>query len=363
MTALVLYLSLALGISFMCSLLEATILSVSHGHIRALCHKGRKSGRLLQDLKDRIDRPLAAILTLNTVANTMGAAGVGAQVLKLYTNCYPGEGHAGEVVAVASAVLTFLILVFSEIIPKTLGAVYWKQLAPTAGYIIKGLIITIYPLVLLFEALSKLISGKRYRHKVSREEMAAVAEIGKAEGTLQIQETRVIHNLLRLNKVLAKDVLTPRSVLLAFQKDMTVREAVDKHSPIRFSRIPLYSKDLDDISGIVHRYQLLRAYAEERVQMALARLSVPIHAVPETTSVASILDEFLRRQEQVFLVVDEYGGTAGIITLEDAIETLLGAEIVDEFDTVEDMRKLATQIGERRKGIKESRIQNPEAET
>ncbi len=361
MTALVLYLSLALVVSFMCSLLEATILSVSHGYIRALCQKGRKSGRLLQDLKDRIDRPLAAILTLNTVAHTVGAAGVGAQVLRLYTERY-GQSHAGEVVGVASAVLTFLILVFSEIIPKTLGAIYWKQMAPAAGYMVKGLIIAIYPLVRAFEALSKLISHKRYHSKVSREEIAAVAEIGKAEGTLQMQETRVIQNLLRLDKIRAMDVLTPRSVLLAFQKNMTVREAVEKHSPIRFSRIPVYGKDLDDITGFVHRYKLLRAYAEERGQAHLDKLSVPIHAVPETTSVASILDEFLRRQEQEFLVVDEYGGTAGIITLEDAIETLLGVEIVDEFDTVEDMRKLATQIGERRKRIKESRIQNPEAE-
>jgi len=199
---------------------------------------------MLQDLKDRIDRPLVAILTLNTVANTVGAAGVGAQVLKLYTERYGAAGHAGQAVAVASGTLTFLILVFSEIIPKTLGAVYWKQLAPAAGYMTKGLIIIIYPLVVMFEALSKLISRKRYQLKVSREEMAAVAEIGKAEGTLLTQETRVIQNLLRLNKIRAKDVLTPRSVLLTFQKDKTVQEVVNKHSPIRFSRIPVYGKDL-----------------------------------------------------------------------------------------------------------------------
>jgi CBS domain containing-hemolysin-like protein len=361
MTALVLYISLALGVSFLCSLLEATFLSITHGYIRTLCHKHRKSGRMLQSLKDRIDRPLVAILTLNTVANTVGAAGVGAQVLRLYTERYPAAGHAGEVVAVASGTLTFLILVFSEIIPKTLGAVYWKRLAPAAGYMITALIILIYPLVVMFETLSKLISGKRYKHTMSREEMAAVAEIGKADGTLLTQETRVIQNLLRLNKIRAKDVLTPRSVLLAFQKDKTVQETVEKHSPIRFSRIPVYDKDLDDITGIVHRYKLLRAYAEERSQTSLAKLSTPIHAVPETKSVASILDEFLRRQEQVFLVVDEYGGTTGIITLEDAIETLLGVEIVDEFDTVEDMRKLAAQIGKKHDRVKEFDIPKPES--
>jgi len=352
MAILLFYLSLALGVSFICSLLEAVILSVTHGYIRSLVQKGRRSGKLLQDLKDRIDRPLAAILTLNTVAHTVGAAGVGAQVLTMYTNRY-GEGHTGEVVAVASAVLTFLILVFSEIIPKTLGAVYWKSMAPVAGYGVKGLIVAIYPLVVTFEMLSKLISGKRYQPKISRDEMAAAAEIGKAEGTLQLQETRVIQNLLRLNKIRAKDVLTPRSVLLAYQKEKTVQETVDKHSPIRFSRIPVYGKDLDDITGFVNRYKVLRAYAEGERQAKLKKLSVPIHVVPETKSLASILDEFIRRREQSFLVVDEYGGTSGIITLEDVIETLLGVEIVDEFDTVEDMRKLATQIGERRKESRE----------
>ena len=353
MAILILYISLALGVSFLCSLLEATFLSTSHGYVSALRKQGRRSGAVLHDLKERIDRPLAAILTMNTVANTVGAACVGAQVLKLFTERYPESVHAGRAVAIASGALTLLILVCSEIIPKTLGVVYWKQLAPAAGYIIKGLIVVIYPLVVTFEMLSKLISGQRYQPKISREEMAAAAEIGKAEGTLQMLETRVIQNLLRLNKIRAKDVLTPRSVLLAFQKDKTVQETVDKHGPIRFSRIPVYGKDLDDITGFVNRYKVLRAYAEGQRETKLDKLSVPIHVVPETKSVASILDEFLRRREQSFLVVDEYGGTSGIITLEDVIETLLGVEIADEFGTVEDMRKLATQIGERRKKIRE----------
>ena len=348
MTALIIYLTLALGVSFLCSLLEAVILSISHAYIETLTNGQPKSARILKDLKERIDRPLAAILTLNTVAHTVGAAGVGAQVLKLYGQHYH-NGHGGRVVALASAGLTVLILVFSEIIPKTVGAVYWKQLAPAAGYTIKVLIVLIYPLVVAFEGLSRLIAGRRYQSKVSREEMMAVAEIGKDEGTLAMQETRVIQNLLRLNKVRAKDVLTPRSVLSAFQKDKTVREAVEKHSPIRFSRIPVYGKDLDDISGIALRYQVLRAYAEGRQETKLEAMSTPIHAVPDSKTVGGILDEFIRRQEQIFLVVDEYGGTAGIITLEDAIETLLGVEIVDEFDSVKDMRKLAEQLWQRRK--------------
>ena len=348
MATLFFYLFLALGISFFCSLLEAVILSVTPGYIEALRRKGRKSSDKLLELKEAINRPLAAILMLNTVANTMGAALVGAQVLKLYTAWRP-EGRAGTVVASASAIMTLLILVFSEITPKTLGAVYWKRLAPGAGYAIWWLIHILYPVVIVLEMISTTISGKRHQRKVSREEMVAVAALGKSEGTLLTHESRVIHNLLHLDKVRVLDILTPRSVLWAIQKDKTVREAVERHSPLRFSRIPIYGKDLDDITAVVLRYKLLQAYSEGKGKIKLEELGKKIHAIPETKTVSSVLDEFIRRREHMFLVVDEYGGTAGIITLEDAIETLLGAEIGDEFDTVEDMRKLAQQIGQARR--------------
>ncbi|MBN1845808.1 MAG: HlyC/CorC family transporter [Sedimentisphaerales bacterium] len=349
MTTLILFITLALVVSFLCSLMEAAILSVSHGYIETLRKQKRRSGEILRHLKERIDRPLAAILTLNTVANTIGAAGVGAQVQKLYTQAY-GPHHAGTVLAVASGCLTLAILVFSEIIPKTLGAVYWKRLGPLVAYVVLGLVRILLPLVVVLELISRWVSGRRYHRKVSREEMIAVAELGNLEGSLLTQETRLIHNILRLHKIRARDVLTPRSVMLAFQQDKTIQEALNKHSPIRFSRIPIYGKDLDDITAVVHRYELVRANAEGKGHQKLSEAAKPIHAVPDTKFLASILDEFVRRQEQLFLVVDEYGGTAGIITLEDAIETLLGVEIVDEFDTVKDMRKLARQIGARRRG-------------
>jgi CBS domain containing-hemolysin-like protein len=348
MTLLLFYLFLALGVSFLCSLLEAVILSVTHGHIEAQRKKGHRSGQILKELKDKINRPLAAILTLNTIANTMGAAGVGAQVLKLYINWKP-DGHAGTVVAVASGLLTLMILVLSEIIPKTTGAIYWKRLAPAAAYIIRAMILVLYPMVLMLEIISQAIAGRRYQQKVCRDEMMAVAALGKKEGTLLTQETQVIQNLLKLDKILVRDILTPRNVLLALQKDKTVQEIVDKHSPLRFSRIPVYGKDLDDITAVVLRYRMLQAYAQGQGAMKLTELGKEIHAIPETKSVAGVLDEFIRRREHIFLVVDEYGGTAGIITLEDAIETLLGVEIVDEYDTVDDMRKLARQIGNHRR--------------
>jgi len=352
MKLLIFYLCLALGVSFMCSLLEATLLSISHGYVQAQVKRGRPCGPLLRQFKDHIDRPLAAILTLNTIANTLGAAGVGAQVLKLYVASY-GPTHAGTAVAIASGLLTLGILVFSEIIPKTFGAVYWKRIAPAAAYVINVLVSLTWPVVVGSEALGKLVTRRRRQAKFSREEMLAVLELGKAEGALLTQESRVIQNLLLLNKVRARDVLTPRNVMLAFKQNETVAHIVEKHSPLRFARIPTYRKDLDDITGVVHRYKLLHAYSEGKGALPLSKFAQPLYAVPDSKSVASILDEMIRRQDHMFLVVDEYGGTAGIITLEDAIETLLGVEIVDEFDTVEDMRELAHQIGEYRRRRRE----------
>jgi len=340
MLPLILYFSFALGISFLCSLLEAVILSITPAYVSALQKDRPRAAHLLNELKSNIDRPLSAILTLNTVAHTVGAAGVGAEVLNLWSSKY---------VAIASAVLTLLILIFSEIIPKTLGAVYAKRIAPASAYIIRSLIFILYPFVLALEAISNLLAKGGTRAKISREEMIATARIGQSQGTLQIREFRVIQNMLHLKNIRVKDILTPRSVLLAFRKDRSLAEVVRRHSPIRFSRIPVYDKNPDDIIGFVHRYKVLQAFSQGHGLDKLESLASPIHAIPDTKSVSSTLDEFISRREQIFLVVDEYGGTAGIITLEDAIETLLGVEIVDEFDTVEDMRKFALAQWETRK--------------
>ncbi len=329
---LILYVALALSISFLCSLLESIILSVSHAFVMAKIKKHPHAGKILKKHKDHIDRPLSAILTMNTIANTLGAAGVGAEVNHLWGN---------QAFAIASIILTVAILVFSEVIPKTIGAVYWKRLALPAGYVIQFMVSILGIPVALLEAISRLISRNRSRIYFSREEMMAAAELGEDQGTLHMNETRIIHNILCLRNIRVKDILTPRSVLLAFQKDKTIMEIVKFNSPIRFSRIPVYGKNLDDITGLVHRYKILQAYYEGRGNHSVATLARDIHAIPDTKSVADTLDEFIKRRDHMFLVIDEYGGTAGIITLEDAIETLLGVEIVDEFDTVEDMRKYA----------------------
>jgi CBS domain containing-hemolysin-like protein len=338
MTALILYFALALGVSFICSLLEAVTLSLTYSYIAALGVKSPRSSSLLKQIKSRIDRALSAILTLNTIANTIGAVGVGAQVVKLWGDAYLG---------VASAALTLMILVLSEIIPKTLGAVHWRRLAPTAAYGIFGLIWLLkYPINFL-EIVSRPLVPKGRRRLFSREEMMASVQMGIKEGVLWDQEGRVIQNMLYLNTLRVKDILTPRTVVLALPKRKTIAEVVDEQSPLRFSRIPVYDKDVDDVIGVIHRHSLMQLLSDGKGNKRLGSIAVPIHAVPNTKSVASTLEEFINRKEHIFLVVDEYGGTAGIVTLEDAIETLLGAEIVDEFDRVQDMRKLALRLAER----------------
>ena len=331
---LVLYLLLALGVSFLCSLTESGLLSLSHARVAVLAKAGRSSGRILERMKENIERPLAAILTLNTVAHTIGAAGVGAEAYVIF---------GSEWVAVTSVVLTVLILVFSEIIPKTLGVVYAGQLAPFTAYTITGMIYLSYPLVVVFQALSRML-GRGHEQKLTREEFALIAELGQTEGALHEKEYRIIRNLLRLRKVRVCDVMTPRTVVFMLQKDQTVRQVLDQHRPLRFSRVPIYGEGPDDIAGLVLRHALSSALQDGRGTCALAELAGPVHAVPESAHLDLVLDEFMRRREHLFLAVDEHGGTAGIVTLEDAIETLLGTEIVDETDPVVDMRELAGRL-------------------
>jgi CBS domain containing-hemolysin-like protein len=335
MTALILYFFLALGVSFLCSLLEAVLLSVRRPFVVMLKQEGRRAGHHWERLKSRLNHPLAAILSLNTIANTLGAAGVGAQVSKLTD----GEG---SMLALASGVLTLSILVVSEIIPKTIGATYWKAIAPPCAYVILALIYLMYPFVLLLELISRGLASKR-SPQVSREELTVLADLGEAEGTLDRREAQVIRNLMRLDLISVEEIMTPRAVVAAFPKDKTVGEVVAEHPRLRFSRIPIYGESLDDIVGIVLRHRITEEEAAGRSHRTLSEIARPVHAVPHSKKVGRLLEEFVARNEHVFLVVDEYGGTEGIVTFEDYIETLLSVEIVDELDPAVDMRKLARE--------------------
>ncbi len=339
MSLIISYFLISVVISSVCSMLESVILSVTPAYIAVKIVQSPKIGLKLQRLKQQIDRPLAAILTLNTAANTLGSAGVGAQVLLFYGD---------EFVALASLVLTFVILVFTEIIPKTLGTVHWKKIAPFAATIIPFMIYLTYPLVILSEFISSMLGGDA-NHKVTREEMIMTAEMGADDGTLNKKESVVIRNLLMLNKISITDIMTPRSVVFGFEKQMTVGEVFNDHKSIQFSRIPVYNDDMDNVEGVILRYNLMEAYAQDLDEKTLDYFMKPIHSVPEDSTVAACLDQFIKRKEHIFIVIDDYGVTTGIVTLEDVVETLLGVEIVDEFDSVEDMRKYARELWEERK--------------
>tara|TARA_B110000444_G_scaffold120019_1_gene112807 strand:- start:93 stop:1148 length:1056 start_codon:yes stop_codon:yes gene_type:complete len=340
MTALLVYFFIALVVSFLCSLLESVLLSVSHAHIAVLVKEGSKRGNLMFSLKENINRPLSAILTINTIANTVGAAGVGAQTYSVFGSSW---------VAISSIILTLSILFFSEIIPKTLGANYTKSLVGFTAYMISILIFLVFPMVFIGEKISKILSrDNQDNSKASRAELIAMAELSEDEGAIDSQEGDIIENLMKLDNILAEEVMTPRSVIFSLSNEDTVGQVVNKYSPLVFSRIPIFKNSLDQVIGFVHRYDLVNKQAEDKFDVTMNSLMEPVHTVKDSDSVSTILDQFVKRRQQIFIVEDEFGTTTGLISLEDAIETLLGVEIVDEHDSVVDMRKLASAKLEKR---------------
>lgn len=332
MSLLIFYLVLAIGVSFLCSILEAVLLSVSRSYIAVLERKGTRAGELLRDYKEDIDRPLSAILSLNTIAHTVGAAGVGAQAQVVFGNAY---------VAVTSAVLTFLILVLSEIIPKTLGATYWRNLAPASVFTLRALMVSMYPLVVLSQAITRWLSSGENIPSFSREEFGALADVGVEEGIFEEEESRIFKNLIRFSSLRVKDIMTPRTVVVGFPEDKTVGEVEDDIEDLTFSRLVLYGQERDEVSGYVLKNDLLLLLARDEKERRLKEISREILIVPEIMALKDLFEELMARQEHIAVAVDEYGGFAGVVTMEDLVETLLGMEIIDEADTIEDMQKMA----------------------
>ncbi|MFP4037059.1 MAG: CNNM domain-containing protein [Desulfobacteraceae bacterium] len=339
MSLLLLYLGLALGVSFVCSIMEAVILSITPGFAAAFERQSPRAGPVLRELKTNIDRPLAAILSLNTIAHTVGAAGVGAQAMVVF-----GSGY----VAVTSGVLTLLILVLSEIIPKTLGAVYWRSLAAPTALLLPVLILVLYPLVRLSQLITRLVAGRRCLYTISREEVRAMADIGFREGVFREQESRVLKNLLRMGGVTAENIMTPRPVMFLLQEEMTVGEVMEKYPALKFSRIPVYTGSPENIHHFVLRNDILLRAARGDTRMTLRDLSRKLPVVPEVVPLVYLFEQLLAEREQIALVVDEYGGVAGLVTMEDIVETFLGIEIVDETDPTRDMQELAKRQWEKR---------------
>jgi CBS domain containing-hemolysin-like protein len=332
MTLLLLYVALAVGVSFLCSIMEAVLLSITPSYVAALEDENAAAGSRIRELKSDIDRPLAAILTLNTFAHTLGAAGAGAQATIVFGNAYIGA---------FSVVLTLIILVASEIIPKTLGAVYWRQLASPVARLLKPTIWILYPLVVLSQALTKLLARGAKEAQVSRAELAALARLGVEEGVFEKQESRILQSLFRFNQLTARDVMTPRTVMVAFPEDTLLQEIADRDLP--FSRLPLFENDRDHITEFALKSDLLEALADDRHDATAGELRRPIMTVPDTLPLPRLFDQLLERREHIAIVVGEYGGTAGLATVEDVVETLLGTEIVDEADTEHDMQAAARE--------------------
>lgn len=340
MLLLLTYLFIALFFSFLCSILEAILLSITPTFVASATKENKKYANRLVKYKDNIDLPLAAILTINTFAHTIGAAGVGSQVQVIWGN---------EYLSVASAILTIIILIFSEIIPKTIGANYWKKLTPTAINILTVMIYSpLYPIIWLSNQITKVLSNNENKSILSRSEFHAMAEIGVKEGIFKEEESKILMNLMVFNKISVKNIMTPRTVVFAAEDHLTIKEFFDNNDKIRFSRIPIYKDDIDNVSSYVLKDEIMHDLIENKHDKTLKELSREIRVVNEQMPIIRLFYKLIEEKEHIALVVGEYGEMEGIVTMEDIIETLLGTEIMDELDNIEDMQAQAKLIWERR---------------
>jgi CBS domain containing-hemolysin-like protein len=340
MALLIFYLLLALFVSFMCSIMEAVLLSTPLSFINVKEAEGHRSAALLKKIKQKLDKSLSAILSLNTISHTVGAAGVGAQAVVVFGDAYVG---------LVSGVLTLLILILSEIIPKTIGTTYWRELALVSARIINIMIIIAYPLVVLSEFITRHFAKSVGDQTVSREEMSAMAHIGTQEGVFEEKENKIIQNLIRLRAVNIDSIMTPRVVVTLAEENMSLEEFLKNKTFMHYSRIPVYSEIRDNITGYIFRQLVFEKLAEDETNIKLKDIRRNIVVVHSHQPVLSVWEMLLDRKEHIALVVDEYGGMDGIVTMEDIIESLLGLEIVDEKDRVQDMQQFARDRWNERK--------------
>ena len=337
---LIFFVVLAIGVSFACSLAESVLLSMTPSFIADVQETNPKKSDMLKSLKvDNIDQSLAAILTLNTVAHTLGSIGAGAQATIVFGSAWFG---------LFSAIMTLAILFLSEIIPKTLGTVYWRQLSGMVAYFVRGIIMILYPLIWVSERLTKLLVRGKEPQTFSRREFAALASIGEESGQIDPLESRIIRNLLAFGAIKVEDIMTPRSVMLAFEENKTVAELLVDRPKLTFSRLPIYDGDLDNITGFVLKTDMLLAKVNHATHKPLTQFKRDITFVFSKMKLFDLLELMLKNRIHIAITVGEYGEVKGLVTLEDVFETLLGLEIVDEIDRVEDMQALARQMMDRR---------------
>ncbi len=339
MLELIIVIIILLAVSFLCSILESVILSITSPYIQTLISNHSKTGKLLSHLKENIDQPISAILTLNTISHTVGAAVSGAIAIELFGSKW---------MAAFSAILTFVILIFSEIIPKTLGVHYWKQLGPLSAYILKFLIYMLKPLIIPIHFISRLFTKEDPGSIISREEIINYIRLGYFQGLLESPEYNIMENLFLLETIRTRDIMTPRTVVFWLDKDWTVQDIIQNDKHLQFSRIPLYDPRENKITGIVLRRDIMNHIADKKVSVSLRKLAYKPGFVIETITVYKLLNYFITNQLHISVVLNELGDYIGIVTMEDAIETLLGVEIIDEFDTAVDMRKVAEKLRHRK---------------
>lgn len=359
MGLLLFYAFISIFFSFLCSILEAVLLSITPTFINIKKQEGKEYATQLELLKKDVDKPLIAILTLNTIAHTVGAILVGVQAKVAYVDLYGSNTRSflgitfteDLMVGVVSTIMTILILVASEIIPKTIGATYWKQLANFTSKALKAMVFILKwtGLLWLLQLFTKLIGKKGHHGSIlSREDFTAMTEIAHEEGVFQESESKVIKNLLTFDEILAKDVMTPRTVMKIASEETTVQEFFDANRPLRFSRIPLYKDRMDNITGYFLKDELMETIINKNGKQPLNTLKREILVTNRSKPIPELFEKFVSQREHISLVVDEYGSVSGLVTMEDVIETLLGLEIMDESDNVEDLQVLARKNWEGR---------------
>lgn len=351
LTILGVFFFMSIFFSFLCSIWEAVFLSIPASSVEVMQKSESRVGELLKKFKENVDQPLSAILTLNTIAHTVGAIGVGMQAEKIFEGeslMLFGIPMPFSAEALISALMTLAILILSEIIPKTLGANYWKRLTPFTVTSLNILIYALYPLVWLSQFITRKLKKDKERSVLSRAEFTAMAEIGEKEGIFKQDESKIIRNLLRFNTILTKDIMTPRTVVKAADQETPIGDFYEENEDLRFSRIPIFKESKDHITGFVLKDEILSNIIKGNQEIPMESIARDIMIVDEGKALPDLFNKLMEKREHIALVIDDFGGMAGIVTMEDVIETLLGMEIVDELDNIEDMQLLARKNWEKR---------------
>ncbi len=351
MTLLILFFLLSIAFSFLCSIWEAVLLSITPSYISGKIQEGSSVGKDLKEFKDDIDRPLSAILTLNTIAHTVGAIGVGATAGNLFgENTIPvfDSGFSISVESLIAVFMTLAILILSEIIPKTLGANYWKSLTPFTVKSLKFLLFILMPLVWVSQLITKNLKNEKDKSVFSRADFSAMAQVGEDSGVLKATESSTIKNLLKLDTLQVKDIMTPRSVMKSSDIDMSLQEFYDNNQPFRYSRIPVFDKQKENIEGILLKDDVLENLLKNNGANPISSLIRKPSFITQNENLTKLQNQMMRKKSHMCIVVDEFGAVLGLVTMEDLFETILGLEIMDETDDVADLQKFAKVMWQKR---------------